>query len=387
MLLVMEQTGSKKQKFHIMRHRIAETCFLLALFCELLVSVSGYAFGFYGEPKIILLGMVLFSAKILLTCNWKKDWVWFLICGSYGLLCYYFQSSALILRIALFCLAARDQDAEKGMKIFFWGTTAIMLYAGVLSALGRHNTLYLEQVFRNETERRWCFGFFHPNGFSFFVFRTMLLGLYLYGKKMPATVATFFFAVTGIFIFLAGSKMGIFLFVAVVLAFIIIRFWNDEKKVKLFYYAGNTAITAELLLICSALWFMETVPGTQEGVGVWDFFNRLTTGRLYFANKIWNEVSPGLFGFRDFMEATEIGLVNMFYNQGIIFALGYIILVFVLQREMYRKKNMWGMLLILAFMGYSLSEAFIPYVNKNAIWMLVPFLEKGISERQVRKDG
>ena len=112
---------------------IANIIFILGILCELVVSFSGYLGGGYHEEIIILLGMVLFSVKILMTMNLKKDWPIFLVTGIYGLLCFKFQGSALVLRLILIILAGRDQDAKKISKIFFYGTLITMVVAAVLA--------------------------------------------------------------------------------------------------------------------------------------------------------------------------------------------------------------------------------------------------------------
>ena len=366
MLLVKEEKVRNKIQC------LAEIFFWIGIFCEFTVSFSGYAYGGYQEPLVIIIGMICFCLKIMLSANWKKDIPLFVVFGMYGLLCYYFQNSALILRIALILLAGRDMNREKVIKLFFWGTLIVMLITGVLSFFGLHNELYIDGVFRNELERRFCFGFFHPNGFSFFVFRLLALGYYLYGEQLPFWKGTIAYLIVFSLMLLANSKMGIAVTIACYMACCFIKYCKSEKKNKIIYYGGAGVILAELALIFTAGVFMKV---NYEGMHVenvfWRVISDLTTGRLAYVNKVFHHYIPSLFGYKDFMEATEVGFINTLYNEGILFFVIYLFVLFVIYRKLYAEENAWGMLLVIGFSVYSLAEAFIPYVNKNGVWMML----------------
>lgn len=350
---------------------IGKSAFWAGILCELIVSVSGYAFGGYHEPAIIVLGMLFFSISICMNLELKKNWLLYLICAVVGLGYYYLQSSALILRILLILLAGRKQKAEPVIKFFFWGTLVIMIYTAFLSVLGLHNTVSLTQHFRHEEETRYCFGFYHPNGFAFFLFRTLVLGLYTYGRQlklwMMAVVAVF----SMILFWMAGSKMGLTAAVCVIVAFWLMGFLKTVQVQKKFFFLGNSLMALEILFIMiSMVCFVTSTETDLTGVGFWQILNELTTGRLFFIHKTYLAYPIPLWGYQGFMEATEVGFVNALYNQGLIFLLVYFVALFYLFYRMYRKKDMPALVLILGFTLYAMAEAFLPYFNKNGIWML-----------------
>lgn len=350
---------------------IGKSAFWAGILCELIVSVSGYAFGGYHEPAIIVLGMLFFSISICMNLELKKNWLLYLICAVVGLGYYYLQSSALILRILLILLAGRKQKAEPVIKFFFWGTLVIMIYTAFLSVLGLHNTVSLTQHFRHEEETRYCFGFYHPNGFAFFLFRTLVLGLYTYGRQlklwMMAVVAVF----SMILFWMAGSKMGLTAAVCVIVAFWLMGFLKTVQVQKKIFFLGNSLMALEILFIMiSMVCFVTSTETDLTGVGFWQILNELTTGRLFFIHKTYLAYPIPLWGYQGFMEATEVGFVNALYNQGLIFLLVYFVALFYLFYRMYRKKDMPALVLILGFTLYAMAEAFLPYFNKNGIWML-----------------
>lgn len=351
---------------------IGKICFWVGILCELIVSVSGYAFGGYHEPVIIVLGMLFFFLSICSHLEWKKNWKLYLLCAVVGLGYYYLQSSALILRILLILLAGRKQKAEQVIKFFFWGTLVIMIYAAVLSVLGLHNTVSLTQHFRHEEETRFCFGFFHPNGFSFFLFRTLTLGLYTYANRMKAWMMAVVAAVSAVLFWLSGSKMGMAADVCVILAFWMVRYLKTDRAEKNFYILGNVLMALEIIFIMGAMvFFAPSADIPLHGEGLWQVFNEITTGRLYFIHQTFLNYPIPLWGYKGFMEATEVGFVNALYNQGLVFLLAYVAVLFCLFYKMYQKKDMPALVLVLGFTFYALAEAFLPYFNKNGVWMLL----------------
>lgn len=326
--------------------------------------------------------MILFSVSILFSMDMKKDWGIFLCLGAYGLTCYYFQSSALILRIILILLAGRKENPLKTAKIFFYGTALIMLYAGIMSALGLHNTLYLTQVFRHEEETRWCFGFFHPNGFSLFLVKEYLLAVYIYGKNRNRLLLIVMTAICPVLLVLAGSKMGIVCFIcvaALTFAAIIIK-----KLHKPLFILGTVAMALQTVFI----YLLGVIPFPERNYGdvlnFWDLLNEITTGRLDHARSAFLYNRLTLFGVGHAEDVTEMGSVNMIFNQGVFFAAVYIVSLFTIYYRMYKKQETFSMILILGTTFYSLSESFNAYFNKNPLWICFigiaafPFILKDI---------
>ncbi|MBO6207221.1 MAG: hypothetical protein J6O73_09790 [Lachnospiraceae bacterium] len=353
------------------REKAATVLFWIGLCCELLVSPSGFAFGGYHEPWIIVAGMLCFSASILCSMDWKKDWWLCALLGVYGLVCYHFQHSALILRLALILLAGRGQDRKKVMTCFFFGTVGILLLTFVLAALGLHNALVTEDWYRHGIEKRISLGFFHPNGFSFFWMRAFVMGLYLYAGRMKAWMFAAVAVVVAVPFVLVESKMGLAAFVMIFAAALFLRFWKDEKAEKIFYIAGNILMAAELLLIYT----LGIFPYPEHSMGTentyWDVMNTVTTGRLAHAREAFLSTPVKLFGYREVEQATEIGFVNAFFHEGLLFVIIYVVILFWLFRRLYRERDRMGMLLVLAFTFYALAEAYLPYFNKNGIWLLM----------------
>ncbi len=341
------------------------------MFCELLVSPSGFAFGGYHEPVIIVAGMVCFSVSILCSMDLKRDWWVFALLGAYGIVCYHFQHSALVLRLSLALLAGREQNRRRAVELYFFGTALIVALTFVLAALGLHNTLVTEDWYRHGIEKRISMGFIHPNGFSFFWMRLLVMGLYLYAERMKKWMFAVTAAVAAVPFVLVQSKMGLAAYVMIMSLAAFLCFRKKEDTEKITYVAGNILMAAELLLIYT-LGIFPYPPHTMGSEDTyWDVMNTVTTGRLAHAREAFLATPGTLFGYREVEQATEIGFVNTFFHEGILFSVLYVAILFWLFRRLYKEKDRMGMLLVLAFTFYALAEAYLPYFNKNAVWLLL----------------
>lgn len=351
----------------------ADICFYLGLLCELAVSFSGYAYGNYKEPIIIVAGMGFFAIAILLQMDLKRDWLVFLLCGCFGLLCYYFQGSALILRILLLLLAGRNKNAKAVMRVYCIGTLAVMLITGLLSAYGFHNELVLIQNYRNEVEARYCFGFFNPNGFAVFAFKELVVALYAFGDRLKWWGNFLITLATVPFMLLANSKTGLLALGVVVLYLLIFALVKNQKiRTSVIYISGNLVMFTELAMIYLVLKKMKYLRTWEiGGWNLWKVIDNLTTGRLQAARALYLETKPTLWGVKSIEGATEVGFFNSLYHEGIVFVTIYIVLLFVFFYRLYKQQDYLGMLLVVTMTIYCMGEAFLPYANKNAIYMVM----------------
>lgn len=365
-------------------NEIASIIFWIGIILEFVVSFSGYAYGGYHEPLIIVAGMGCFSLKILLSIDYKnitrfikKEAVWYVLILGYGCLCYLTQGSALVLRIGLIILAGRDQKAKDVIRVFFWGTIGVMIVTALLSAVGMHNELSITDLFRHVPETRYCFGFYHPNGFALFLVRVIIMGIYLYGDTLKWWGLIVAGAIAGPLLVLVNSKMAYACVAVLLIMAIVLRIAKKDDKdsslvIKSIFTLGLIIMIVELLAIVVYCANYEYVAGVLAGEdNIWYYINAATSGRLFNAARVWNEGLPAMLGIKNLADGTEIGFFNVMYGQGIVFAVIYLVVQFYLYIRSYKKHEYYSMLLVLGFAIYSLSEAFIPYVNKNAVWMLL----------------
>lgn len=368
--------------------KISAVLFYVGICLEFIVSFSGFAYGGYHEPVIIVSGMVCFSLSILFGLDIykiRKELLIYMIVAGYGLACYYFQHSALILRIGLILIAGRERKARDVIRLFFIGTVVVMAVTGVLSALGIYGELRITDLFRHVPETRYCFGFYHPNGFAMFLVRVVIMGIYLYGERMAPRYYAICLAITGILLVLVNSKMAYAAVAVVVVGHIVVRH-KSGRLIKLLYVGGLVAMASEILAIiiyCCNYRYIDSVISNENNV--WYYINALTSGRLFNAARVWQEAKPTLMGVSELTNGTEIGFFNAMYGQGIVFIVLYLVVQFYLYHRSYKKREYYSMLQVLGFAIYCLAEAFIPYANKNMVWMLMVGMSLNKSNTQESK--
>ncbi len=351
--------------------KISDTAFITGVICEILVMPSGYAGLDLKQKYIILIGMAAFVLSLLISMDIKKDWKIFIPVFAFGLICYYFQHSALMLRLGLLILAGRTQDRDRIIKFFFFGTAAWIVILLLLSFTGTVS-LYSVQAFRHsDDELRFTFGFLHPNGFAFFWIRLVVMGLYLYGRKMKAPIRAAVYIAGMIPLFMAMTKAGLAAYtVFCIMSLYLAADKDEERSCRLMYRAGGAVMILELLLIFT----LGIIPYPQENVGdpqnTWDRVNELTTGRLQKARDILTSEVPPLFGQRSTESFNEIGLVDSLYREGVLFVAAYVVMLLLLFHRLYKKADRYGMFLLLCFTFYTIAESYLPYANKNVVWLL-----------------
>ena len=104
---------------------------------------------------------------------------------------------------------------------------------------------------------------------------------------------------------------------------------------------------------------------------LWDLMNEVTTGRLQKARDVLTSGMHTIMGQRGADAVNEIGFVDSLYREGIIFVVIYCVILFILLHRLYIEKNKYAIILLLCFTFYAIAESYLPYANKNAIWLLI----------------
>lgn len=390
------------------RHKYSIIAFYIAMFLELVVSFSGYLFGGYNEKMLIFAGMGMSSLAIMLSYDYKNIfkkkglittgiYAAFLL---YGLICFYYQNTMLVMRVVLPLIAARcvivanenisiDADdkflvklrkktfsanelPQNVLKIFFYGTLITMIFAGVMSACGLYNTLSLTEVFRHVPEKRYCFGFYHPNGFAFFYFRVAMLGMYLYVKKLPAWLVPIVAAIGVIPLVLANSKMAIAGYAMVAVLVVIARTFKSKKVNTLLLIMVSFIILCVYAVVLASPHFWEIVGRGDKISELWCKFNdELLSGRLYGMVHMYETYSITPFGHKLGIDTTENGFINSLYAEGLVFQIIFLALVVITLVKKYKKQDRYAMIFIAGMFAYNFAESFMQYFNKNLIWMMM----------------
>ena len=375
-----------KDSFEI-RKRISDVLFWIGMVCELIVSPSGYAFGWYHEKVYIVVGMGCLALSILLVPEFKKNWKLYVLCGGYGLVCYYFQHSALMLRIALALLAGRRQKRDQVIRFFFYGTLLIVVYAAVMSLLGLHNTVVMTAQFRREEETRLCLGFYHPNSLSFFVYRIFILGCFLLDRerKWKKTCFVLLTVFCGILIFMTFSKMGILALTLTIFMCVLKWLLPDKIAEKVLFGVSIASAAVQIVMVLVFTFIPVPKPDNVEQETLWDHLNSLTTGRIRGAMEVLEQNRFNLFGIKIVEPLTEMGFANSTIQQGFVFFILYSALFIILCIKAYKYRDKAAQVVFAGSAAYSMGESYLAYFNKNPLWLMLIGYENQIEEKSGQK--
>ena len=365
------------------RKRISSVLFWVGMVCELIVSPSGYAFGWYHEKVYIVVGMVCLALSILCVPEFKKNWKLYVLCGAYGLVCYYFQHSALMLRIALALLAGRRQKREHVVRFFFYGTLLVVVYTAVLSLLGLHNTVTMTDRFRSVEETRLCLGFFHPNSLSFFVYRVFILGCFLLDREFKWKTLCFCLLTVfcGTLIVLSASKMGIAALVMTLIICAVKRFLPDKISGLVLFAVSIASAAIQMILVVIFMLIPVSAPNFGDQKNLWDLLNNVTTGRLWGAAEALQQNRLNLFGIKLVETLTEMGFANAGIQQGFVFLVLYSALFIILCIKAYKYRDKAAQVVNMGSAAYSMGESYLAYFNKNPLWLMLIGYENLIEEK------
>lgn len=369
------------------RKRISAVLFWIGMVCELIVTPSGYAFGWYHEKVYIVVGMVCLALSILCVPEFKKNWKLYVLCGGYGLICYYFQHSALILRIALALLAGRHQKREQVVRFFFYGTLLIVVYAAVLSLLGLHNTVSMTDHFRSVEETRLCLGFYHPNSLSFFVYRVFILGCFLLDRDFKWKTVCFWMLTVfcGVFIIMSASKMGIAALLMTLFMYAAKRFFPDKISGMVLFIISIATAAVQMIVVIVFMLVPIPQPNFGEQKNLWDLLDNLTTGRLWGAASVLQQNRLNLFGIKIVETLTEMGFANASIQQGFVFFILYSALFIILCIKAYKYRDKSAQIVFSGSAAYSMGESYLAYFNKNPLWLMLIGYENLIEEKNGEK--
>ncbi len=344
------------------REKAGSGLFFIALTIELLILlVDKSAITNPIEGRLFQITFLLFACKVCLTRYTAGEWTLIALFEVIGLISYLVTGRNEIIRIVTMIAACRDIGEKTVFSYMFRVVSAGCALIVLLSLFGVLGTVKMTAVFRADVEEtRYCLGMGHPNSLHCMFFMLVLLFLYLYGSEMKKYWFGVLFLANILVFLLTGSKTGMAVTAfAVLMAAVLVSFPGLQEK-KLAY-----GLTAALLGGCIVIAFVAAA--CSERLAYHDFlrmFDRLLSDRiinLYYDSASHAGTLPTwtLLGVPENEYYFDLGWVRLFYWYGIIPALIYIFILFLLIREFYREKAYMGIVVLASLFIYTLVEAHI----------------------------
>lgn len=257
-------------------------CFYLAILIHSIVMCVGYSSAevpFRGKLLIAAWGLCCF--KILTTKYDKAEWIVMAIAGAVGVTCYVSAGEKYLLYVAVLIFAAKSVDMGKVLRCVGISALAAALIVAVLSLFGIGGAIVDTRDYgRGMVESRYCLGFSHANNLHGTVWYLMCLYVYIFRDKIGWKSYTVLTIINIGMYLLTGSRTGVAVAEAVVLAGLMHTYLNKYVWGKMWpYIAGMLAFLATIVITV-----VSVSVDCYTGYGpVLNKLNSITTGRLSLA--------------------------------------------------------------------------------------------------------
>ena len=276
-----------------------------------------------------------------------------------------------LIRFLAFLCALRTVDVRRAAKLTLWLTLAGCIVLGVLAAAGVLGTLTLTTDYGNGVETRWTLGLGHPNSLHCMALMLMLLGMYLYDRYLKLYIYALLLAGNVILYFITDSDMSFFVGTAAILLSLAMHYggrWANGRLV----YGGGAALFA--LGLAFSVFAAVSDPRKDMQLLKWD--RALLTGRI---TSLWETIyhegtlaTWKWFGSRFNTYYFDLGWVRVVYWYGIIPALIFIAIVFLLIWYFHKTGNRAAFVMLIAMVLYTVMEAHLvsEFIGRNYLLFL-----------------
>ena len=345
--------------------------FYAAFAVELALVIADKSdFRFDYMSQVYRITFVLFFLKLLVVPRKAKESVFLFLWLLFGAAVWRITGRNELLRFAVFVGACRGTDIRKTAKFAFFFTLSGSLALAALSITGIYGTAKLEQVFRDVTEVRYCLGHGHPNALHCMAAMLVILGLWLYDRRM--NLIHYVLAAllnTGLYI-LTDSRLGWGAAMLALLISCVMREGSRAREGKLVYFASEALCIAALVFSVEA-----GVRGMRNPLLA--KLDPLMSGRI---SSLWESSfhdgtlsSWRLFALRDTEVFFDLGFVRLIYWYGIIPAAAVIILLFAVLRAVRRSHDGSSLAMLTSCMAYTAVEAHLvsTFIGRNFVLLLI----------------
>ena len=244
-------------------------------------------------------------------------------------------------------------------------------------------------------EKRYVFGFGHPNTLFSSVYALVLMWLFLYGSRAKAWQYTVLFVLSSIVSILTRTRTGIAVLALTLILAVVLRIFPKLKDVKALYILETIVspvmcvLSAVVAAKCSQMVYLnESFLGHKVPAIFWriDGVLNYRISSLYYGASGHGGIlsSWRLFAHPGSDEYFDMGWVRLFYWYGIIPTMVIVVLLFMVINVCLKKRDIWTMLIFFSLSVYTLVEAtFVSrYIGRNFFLLIMGvylwhYLKKG----------
>lgn len=382
------------QKFYdgMWKKKVPQICFYLGLtieLCMVIVDKSNYINPIEGW--LFRITFVIFALKLVFTEYTWGEWCLIAFLEVIGFISYRVTGKNDIIRIVTFAAACKGIPLKQMLRYTFYVTLAGCMGIVFLSVTGIYGEISVTANYgRGYEQTRYTLGMGHPNALSCMYLMVIALGIYVFSERMRWYGYLFLMLLNVGVYGLTNSKTSMLIttLLLIVCCFVTYCRFLWEKKIAylcgmcvfLLCVAFSVDASASALKVRQARW-NETYLG-DAGVDIH------TKVLLRLDEKINGRIvsltdsarKDGTIGTWELFSCPEnmgyyfdMGWVKLFYRYGIVPGILYCIAYLALFWHCYRKKDIFGAVLLAVLAVYSVVEAhlFSVYIGRNFLLMMM----------------
>ena len=350
------------------RKKIGNCIFYVALTIELLLMlVERSEIVFSLESYVFRVTFLLLLVAVLVVKHDLKEWIGILVILGFTFFCYRLSGKNELLRLATFLLATRDIDVRKAMKYSFYVCVAGFGLIGLLSVFGIMGDIAIVADFGRgiPDEKRYVFGFGHPNSMFGCIYALMLMWLWLYGKSAKWWGYVIAAGLLGLVIWVTRSRTGLIIVVATMGLAVLARLFKKLSGSAVIYWLGFIYSTGlSVVLTIMAAWKADQIyrpEGVVDDKKFWALDDRIGNriSNLYYGAEDRGAVLSRwkLFAGHESESYFDMGWARLFYWYGIIPTVLIILCIIAILYVGYKKKDIWTLIMVMSLSIYTLAEA------------------------------
>ena len=377
--------------------RLSALAFGLALIIEILcVIIDKSSVTNAYQSRMFLIAFALCAVRCLWCflqgCYSRKELLLIAAAGVIAVIGWRVTGNNDLIRFLAFFCALRTVDVRRAAKVTLWLTLAGCLVLGVLSAFGVLGTLTLTTDYGNGVETRWTLGLGHPNSLYCMALMLMLLGMYLYDRYLKLYLYAVLLLGNVILYFMTDSDMAFLIGSAAILLSIAMHYGGRWANGWLVYGGGAALFTLGLVF---SVFAAVSDPRKNMQLLKWDI--TLLTGRI---TSLWETIyhegtlaTWKWFGSRFNTYYFDLGWVRVVYWYGVIPALIFIAIVFLLIWYFHKTGNRAAFVMLIAMVLYTVMEAHLvsEFIGRNYLLFLaaryLPEIVNGTEQEKSAGDG
>ena len=348
------------------RKRIVNVLFYAALTIELLLMVLEKSeIPFSYESYVFRVTFLITLVAVLVMKRDMKEWAVVAALFAVAGFAYVHSGKNDLLRLSAFLIAARDIDLKKAMKYTFYVSAVGFFLIFVLSVFGVLGDIALVADFGrdNPQEKRYVFGFGHPNTLFGSIYALFLMWLWLYGESCKWYSYIGVMLLTGVILWQTQSRTGMLVFVVTIVLAIIARAFPKLSEYRFPYILGTLfSMVLSVILTVAAAWKAARYYIDGDG-GNWFWYLEekinYRISNLYYGSEDRGGIlyKWKLFAGHGSDSFFDMGWARLFYWYGIIPTVIIIMAIIAVVYVSWKKHDIWTMILVISLSIYTLVEA------------------------------